>query len=462
MKKFSKKFILIVLLNIIIFFSNIVFASTLTIEQKKQEATPISIEEGNLSKKITKVDQENKEITIQLKLNITKDKTIRDDTEIIFLIDNSQSMQTKLGENITRKQKVVASTKELINKINKNNPNAKMGIVSFAVKGESVQPLTNNSEEILKSCETFGNLTCQGATNMVAGITAAKQSFSATANDKVLILLTDGIPTDDKNAVSQNLVDPNTYIITTLVGLESESESEKAIIESIFGTEENPVADKFYNISDKDIETTISNNIYGKILNSFQGVVTNIEIKDYFPKEIIDNFDIEIKNKTKGQANKDENSISWKIDELKSGENAVLEYVLKLKDGYDKNIENKDLNTNEKVELNYNDMNRKENQKQMLDTPKILLNVKESDNKTTQVKNKNDNTNNNINNNINNNTENKLNTDNTVLKGSDSTTANKILANTGKEKSIILLVLLILIVTETFFFVANKKANIKK
>ena len=80
MKKFSKKFILIVLLNVIIFFSNIVFASTLTIEQKKQEATPISIEEGNLSKKITKVDQENKEITIQLKLDITKDKTIRDNT----------------------------------------------------------------------------------------------------------------------------------------------------------------------------------------------------------------------------------------------------------------------------------------------------------------------------------------------------------------------------------------------
>lgn len=475
MEKINKKVVLISILMIIcIVVANISYASTSIIEQKKQAGTPITIEEGNLTKKITNIDKQNGEITIQLKLDITKNKTITDNTEIIFLIDNSSSMRANVtGTNLTRRQKVISSTQELIKKINQNNPNAKMGIAWFGSNATIIQELTNNKEQLLNACAGFNNSSYSGATNMLQGITLAKSNFSSNTNSKILVILTDGIPTDNKAGVKNALIDSNTYIITTLVGLENASSSDKAVIESIFGTEQKPVADRFYNIADTEIETTISKNIYNRILEDFQGKVTNVNIKDYFPQEIINNFDITIKNTANGTANKEGNVISWNIAKLQSKENATLEYVLKLKNGYSESIVNKVLNTNEKVEMTYNDMNNRAQTKKMSDSPQILLNKEQSTNKSNTTNNNTSTMNvitNTSKNQIANNknqvtttgaidTSKKVNNgsiSNNELKGADNTTANKMLSKTGSN-NIILVMIGIVSVISVIIYIRNKK-----
>ena len=191
---------------------------------------------------------------------------IKENTEIIFLMDNSTSMNTGVGSTaVSRKRKVINSTKELINNISKNNANTKMGVISFSSSANVLQSLTNNKEQVLNACDNFAKQSASGDTNMIEGINLAKSSFTASANNKILILLTDGLPSSNGQAVKNSLKDEKVYIITTLVGLENAKDTEKATINDIFGSAENPVANKFYNISDSEIEQTIVNNIYDKI-----------------------------------------------------------------------------------------------------------------------------------------------------------------------------------------------------
>jgi len=488
MEKINRKIVAIIILMIICVVANISYASTQIIEQKKQAGTPITIEEGNLSKKITNIDKQNGEVTIQLKLDITKDRTITDNTEIIFVIDNSSSMNANIANtSLTRREKVINSTQELIKKINKNNPNAKMGIISFGVGPRLIQGLTNDKQQLLNSCAGFNNIQYEAATNIVPGITLAKSNFSSNTTNRILVVLTDGYPTDDLTRARNSLIDPNTYIITTLVGLESASASTKSIIKGVFGTEQNPVADRFYNIADAEIETTISKNIYDRVLEDFQGKVTNVNIKDYFPEEIINNFDITIKNTVNGIATKTGNTISWNIPKLQSKENATLEYVLKLKKEYSDNIVNKILSTNEKVEMTYNDMNNIVQTRKMADSPQIILNKEQNANTSNTTNNYESDTNviTNTSVNINTNANTSKNTNqiinnknkvatasvkskskkvnnsnatnsNSTLKGVDNTTANKILSKTGKN-NIILVMIGIVSVISIIIYMKNKK-----
>ena len=279
--------------------------------------------------------------------------------------------------------------------------------------------MTNNKEQLLNACDNFAKQSASGDTNMIAGINLAKSSFTASANNKILILLTDGLPSSNGQAVKNSLKDEKVYIITTLVGLENAKDAEKTTINDIFGSAENPVANKFYNISDSEIEQTIVNNIYDKIVEDFQSSITNINIQDYFPQEIIDNFDISTKNPSKGSVSKEKDYILWNIPEIKSSETVSLEYVLKLKEKYDKSIINKIIDTNKKVEFKYNDFKNNSQTKTMEDSPQIKVKENEIEDKKSE-------------------------NNNNILIGSDNTTANKVLSNAGSPK-IILFILVIII-----------------
>lgn len=420
MKKIDRILVLIVFFSIIFLLSNVVCASSSLIEKVKEESTPITSDDGTLSKKITNLNQATNEITIQLNFKSQDSKAIKENTEIIFLMDNSTSMNTGVGSTaVSRKRKVINSTKELINNISKNNANTKMGVISFSSSANVLQNLTNNKEQLLNACDNFAKQSASGDTNMIAGINLAKSSFTASANNKILILLTDGLPSSNGQAVKNSLKDEKVYIITTLVGLENAKDTEKATINDIFGSAENPVANKFYNISDSEIEQTIVNNIYDKIVEDFQSSITNINIQDYFPQEIIDNFDISTKNPSKGSVSKEKDYILWNIPEIKSSETVSLEYVLKLKEKYDKSIINKIIDTNKKVEFKYNDFKNNSQTKTMEDSPQIKVKENEIEDKKSE-------------------------NNNNILIGSDNTTANKVLSNAGSPK-IILFILVIII-----------------
>ena len=116
--------IIVILLSLSLF--KITYAISENIKLIKEQATPIDSNQSILTKKITKID--NNEITINLSLNIKDNEIINSDSEILFLIDNSSSMETILqNQNETRKNKVILSTEKLIDKVNSNNPNVKMG-----------------------------------------------------------------------------------------------------------------------------------------------------------------------------------------------------------------------------------------------------------------------------------------------------------------------------------------------
>ena len=237
MRKTNKILILIIFFTVILLLGSVVYASSTLTEKVKEEATPIIINEGKLSKKIIGLNQENNEVTMQLNFQAGESKVIKGNTEIIFLIDNSSSMNSRIGNsNDTRKIKVTNSTKELINNISNNNSNAKMGIVYFSSSAGVLQGLTNSKEQLLSACNNFGHQSTSGSTNMIEGINLAKSNFTSDSNNKILVLLTDGIPSNSEQAVKDSLKDEGIYIITTLVGLENATDAEKATINNIFGS----------------------------------------------------------------------------------------------------------------------------------------------------------------------------------------------------------------------------------
>ena len=104
----------------------------------------------------------------------------------------------------------------------------------------------------------------------------------------------------------------------------------------------------------------------------------NIQIVDYFPKEIIDNFDFAYVEKANigeisAKVDTTNNSITWTIPELASGQTDTVQYKLKLKQNFDSNIVGKILNTNEKVDLSYNDFDNNKQEKTTDVTPKLKL-----------------------------------------------------------------------------------------
>ena len=133
----------------------------------------------------------------------------------------------------------------------------------------------------------------------------------------------------------------------------------KQIIEATFGTSTNPTAGNFYYVTDDKIEQTITQDIYNSLL-PIKKTYKDITIVDYFPEEIINNFDFAYVSEANignisTNINKENNSITWTIPELSNGETATVQYKLKLKRDFDDSIVNKIINTNEKVDITYKD-----------------------------------------------------------------------------------------------------------
>ena len=174
-------------------------------------------------------------------------------------------------------------------------------------------------------------------------------------------------------------------MITMLTGISNEdfdttNEDEKTygqIIEEIFGTEESPTVGNFYYVTDDQVEQTITQDIYNSLVPISQSY-KNIVIKDYFPQEIIDNFEFAYVSdanigEISAEVDKTDNSITWTIPELKNGETATVQYTLKLKEDFSSSIVNKLLDTNEKVDISYKDFDGNDKEDTSDVTPVLKL-----------------------------------------------------------------------------------------
>lgn len=406
-----KKKIFTSLILILLLLTNLSFASYSTVTMSVVEEPICTIELGENSKfekKLISKDLNEKEVTLQLQ--VTNGEIANKPTgEIMLVLDNSNSMNTEVSEGKTRKDLIFNSAKILVSNLLEDNESLKIGIVSFSTSIDSskegtledanlVSTLSNNVSTLTNA---ISNIQADGPrTDLEAGLSLASNQFTKTNNNKYMIILTDGVPnvainydniyySDDvilkTKAQLQQLKQSNINVITMLAGITKEEEEEipndtkskGEIITEIFGTVSNPTTGQFYYVTDDQVETTVTNDIYKSLLPETK-TLKNIKIVDYFPAEIINNFDFAYVSETNigtisTTVDKTNNSITWTIPELASGETATVQYKLKLKENFDSSIVGKILNTNEKVDITYEDYNDQEQSKTSNVSPKLKL-----------------------------------------------------------------------------------------
>lgn len=411
-----KNKILLGVFLIMILLANVSFASYSTVTMSVVEEPICTIplgENSKFEKKLINKDLANKEVTLQLQ--VTNEEIADKPTgEIMLVLDDSNSMTTQVVGTTTRKDLIFNSANILISSLLANNNDLKIGVVKFStnqiisseggIQGTEgtpadasvVSPLSDDPTALsnaISNIETLGP-----KTNLQSGLLLASQQFSNEDNNKYIIVLTDGVPnvaidcTDyysdtvitKTNQALKDLESKGIDVITMLTGINNESDTTGVndktygeIIEEVFGTQTNPTVGTFYYVTDDAIEKTITEDIY-RALMPIEKTLKDITIVDYFPKEIVQNFNFAyISKATIGNITSTidttNNSITWTIPELASGQTATVQYKLKLKEDFDSAIVNKILNTNQKVDLDYTDFNDKEQTKTSDISPKIKL-----------------------------------------------------------------------------------------
>lgn len=394
----------------LILIANISFASysTVTMSVVEEPICTIELSENSkFEKKLISKDLANKEVTLQLQVT-NEEESFKPTGEIMLLIDNSDSMKETTSDGKVRKDLVFESAKTLISNLLEDNTKLKIGIASFSTntdveKEGTIEDATlvsqlSNDETTLKNA--INNIEANGPrTDLQAGLSVATTGFSSESNNKYLIVLTDGVPNVaidyDKNYYSDDVINKTKQelinvdskgieVITMLTGIDNETyvpstttKSFGQIISEIFGTPANPTVGKFYYVTDSEIEKTITTDIYNALL-PVSKTLKDIKIVDYFPEEIIKNFDFAYVTKSNigeisATVDTTNNSITWTIPELANGQTATVQYKLKLKENFDSNIVGKILNTNKKVDITYTDFDNNNQDKTSDISPKLKL-----------------------------------------------------------------------------------------
>ena len=405
-----KNKILIGLFLIIILMANVSMASYSTVTMSVVEEPICTITFGQHSKfekKLISKDLANKEVTLQLQ--VTNEEIADKPTgELMLVLDNSDSMTEEVSDGKTRKDLIFNSANSLVSNLLKDNDSLKIGIVRFSTNVDQtlestiddasvVSPLSDNVTTLTNA---ISNIETNGPrTDLQSGLLLASQQFSKEDNNKYMIVLTDGIPNVaidyDKKYYSDDVIAKTNQqlkaieakgieLITMLTGIKDEAyvpatttKNFGQIIKEVFGTQTNPTAGTFYYVTDADIEKTITDDIY-KALMPIEKTLKDITIVDYFPVEIIQNFDFAYVSKANignisAKVDTTNNSITWTIPELTSGQTATVQYKLKLKENFNSAIVDKILNTNQKVDVDYTDFDAKKQTKTSDISPKLLL-----------------------------------------------------------------------------------------
>ena len=405
-----KKKIFITTLLLLIMLVNVSFASysTVTMSVVEEPICTIQLSDNSkFEKKLISKNLQNKEVTLQLQVT-NEEKSNKPTGEIMLVLDNSESMKLETSTGSVRKDLVFESAKTLVSNLLKDNESLKIGVVSFSTNTDAskegttedaqvVSKLSNDSNALLNS---ISSIEATGPrTDLEAGLEVASGEFTKTDNSKYMIVLTDGVPnvalnydkvyySDDviakTKAKLEALKKANVNVITMLTGINTPegtptgaSKTYNQIITEIFGTQENPTAGTFYYVTDDKVESTIKTDIYNSLVPE-EKTLKDIKIVDYFPKEIIDNFNFSYVSKANigeisATVDKTNNSITWNIPSLAIGQTATVQYKLKLKENFDSAIVNKILNTNEKVDTTYTDFDNKSQSKTSNVSPKLKL-----------------------------------------------------------------------------------------
>ena len=376
-----KKKISIALFLLLVLISTTAFASTpVKMEIVENNICNIKLNENSkFEKKIISSELDKKQVTLQLQINNDAINEIPEG-ELMLVIDSSNSMNTKITDNTTRKDLVLNSAQKLVeNLLSINSSTLKIGVVTFSASQEQSEMGTEKDAQLvttftndLKTLKTkISAIEGTGAyTDLDAGLKLAQKTFTTEKNNKYIIVLTDGVP--NMNVGNSDLVKiealekvisttketllslKNINVISLLTGIDDEKATVRTdgtnsytygqVIEGVFGTEEKPTIGKFYKINDKEIEKTITEEIYSDLV-PIAKTLKNITVVDYFPKEIVENFDMAYvqgtdTSKISASIDKETNSITWTIPELEAGKSLNVQYTLTLKNNFNEKIIN--------------------------------------------------------------------------------------------------------------------------
>lgn len=407
-------------------FAATVSASKTTMEVVDRSICEINIKDlGHFQKELTEFHSNSKDVVLTLTVeNTATQETVSKPVEIFLVLDNSKSM-TESYQNKAKNQYVIEAATKFTENLFNHFKNIKIGVVGFSSENYTTTyregtlndaklllSLSNSKDDVLASINSY---TENGGprTNIEAGLSVAESSFSnSSESEKYIVLISDGVPnlsldtehtmtysgvnaTNTKNKL-KDLESKGYSIFSILMGSDdSKLENPEAPIvestgkhltygelaEEVFGTVTSPTAGKFYYIDYEDLFSTINNDIYQNITVTKDNSLKNIVIKDYFPREILENFNFEyVKSPNIGKVSADvdpsDNSITWEIELLKKGEVATLSYKLTLKDEYNEEIVKKILPTNEKVDIDFETRDGKDKESSDV-SPKIRLLVEE-------------------------------------------------------------------------------------
>ncbi|MCI8411529.1 MAG: hypothetical protein HFJ40_03660 [Clostridia bacterium] len=445
------------------------YISKQIVETNSEEGeVTIELKLSNTKKETEKEElYENTEVYIIVSENIVKDneKLTKYMNDIENLSNNifRANTKTKIG--------IIGITGTIRDRSIDENGNMVTGekdegmVDGTAENSEIVVELTNNLDIIKNSLQHMNSSKNIYHNNLQAAIRLANRSYSNNVN-KILISLYDGVPDiaigvhsevtygwfseystaeEGIKAKHENIANYTRSEIMTLKDSDISfillrpddtsydetwyhtSTGEKLLdfdgspyVQKLYGTMDNPTYGKMYSFNDTNIDTIITENIYKDVKELIQPDISNVKVTDYFPKDIIEYFDFEYvgqpsRGTISNSIDKEDRTIIWDIGLLKGNEEATLKYKLKIKDIDNKELLDKEIDTNEKVVLTYKDQEEKENELILDSSPKIKL-QKRMDNQlqeNLQIEN-----------------TNKI----------DNTIANKILPNTGIKEIIIVLI----------------------
>lgn len=397
---------------------------------------------GKFEKKKVAIDKENKTIDISLKVTNNQDEKKQQDPslitedvmgEVVLLIDGSDSMKKNNinynGEVMKRSDLVYNSAKKLVEELFKRYSKIKIGVVEFATSTvvseeggindakKVTDKLENDKSAVDKAIEFIRTDKMGPRTNIQEGLKQAEQLLKTSTDNtakKAIVILTDAIPNTatgvsfdfytDASLVPtrdelKRISGTGVKVISMLIDMKDEEinistenpkPTYKGQAEKLFGTTSSPVAGPVYYVTDNEVTDTVTKDILKELVPreiivpgdiiTVEYTLQNIVIKDYFPQNIVDNFDYEELTTNDGvsktaQIDKNDNSITWIIPELKPNETKEVKYRLKLKPEVQKSVIGINLPTNKEVTIDYSENGEAKPPKKTTDTPVVALDI---------------------------------------------------------------------------------------
>ncbi len=310
---------------------------------------------GNITKTIIAQDLENGEITIEAKINNSKE------TEIFFIVDNSTEFVT-LGDVKTN---VNTATKTLVESLHDNLGNIKTGLLTVHPYG--LTPISPEDGGLLSALNNDKTLTLAALDTLavqepvvngqdfIEVLDTATENFGDTTQNKIIVLVLSGVNGVGVSEYKTKMLDlannDDITFITVLI------ENEEAYKETMFGTEATPTTGIFYDIETTEISNIISTSVKTNILGILPSDKFDVLFEDIFSEVIVNNFEIEyVESPSKGvvgEFNIEAKKFSWTVGNLTGNIDATFRYKLILNDVVPASEIDKAINTNEGINFSY-------------------------------------------------------------------------------------------------------------